>query len=96
MSQHTDATKISRGNWAVVRHGGGEPTRPHLRGKPFGLYLTGGDGDHTHGCEAAITAMRLIRAIKAQAWEEGAESAFYEPEIRGQVDYPDNPYEEQA
>ena len=45
MSQHTDATKISRGNWAVVRHGGGEPTRPHLRGKPFGLYLTGGDGD---------------------------------------------------
>ena len=51
------------------------------------------DGDHTHGCEAA---RRLIRVIKAQAWEEGAESAFYEPEIRGQVDYPNNPYEEQA
>ena len=37
-----------------------------------------------------------LNTIKAQAWEEGAESAFYEPEIRGQVDYPDNPYEEQA
>ena len=54
------------------------------------------DGDHTNGCEAANTARRLIRAIKSQVWEEGAESAFYEPEIRGQVDYPDNPYEEQS
>lgn len=45
MSQHTDATKISQGNWAVVRHDGDELTLPHLRGKPFGLHLTGGDGD---------------------------------------------------
>lgn len=37
-----------------------------------------------------------LNLIRALAWEEGAESAFYEPEIRGQVDYPDNPYEEQA
>ena len=53
-------------------------------------------GNHPIGCPADLDAMRLIRAIKALAWEEGAESAFYEPEIRGQVDYPDNPYKEQA
>ena len=33
------------------------------------------------------------RAAAAKAWDEGADSAFYNPEIRGFVDYPDeNPY----
>ena len=36
---------------------------------------------------------RMIAGVRAKAWEEGAESAFYNPEIRGLVDYPDeNPY----
>lgn len=34
-----------------------------------------------------------LNEVKAEAWEEGAESAFYNPEIRDLVDYPDeNPY----
>ena len=33
------------------------------------------------------------RAAAERAWLEGADSAFYNPEIRGYVDYPDeNPY----
>lgn len=33
------------------------------------------------------------RAAAEKAWLGGAESAFYNPEIRGYVDYPDeNPY----
>ena len=36
---------------------------------------------------------RWLNSIKAEAWEEGAESAFYNPEIRGFVEYPEeNPY----
>ena len=35
-----------------------------------------------------------LRSVQAEAWREGAESAFYDPYIRGFVDYPDvNPYE---
>ena len=54
-----------------------------------------GDGSMEYNSEQAEFFAWLNR-IRALAWEEGAESAFYEPEIRGQVDYPDNPYEEQA
>ena len=32
------------------------------------------------------------RAIRAAAWDEGAESAFFDPFSRDQVNYPDNPY----
>ena len=40
---------------------------------------------------------RWLNKVKAEAWEEGAESAFYNPEILGLVDYPENPYrKEQA
>lgn len=38
-----------------------------------------------------------IRKAKEKAWFEGAESAFYNPEIRGLVDYPDkNPYRKET
>lgn len=37
------------------------------------------------------------RAAAERAWQEGAEAAFYNPEIRGYVDYPDeNPYRAEA
>ena len=35
---------------------------------------------------------RWLNEIRAEAWQEGAESAFYDPEIRDLVDYPENPY----
>lgn len=38
---------------------------------------------------------RWLASVKAEAWDEGAESAYYDPEIRDQVNYPDNPYREQ-
>ena len=35
----------------------------------------------------------LAKHDAEKAWDEGADSAFYNPEIRGYVDYPDdNPY----
>ena len=37
---------------------------------------------------------RWLASVKAEAWEQGADSAYYDPEIRGQVNYPDNPYRE--
>ena len=39
---------------------------------------------------------RWLNEIRAEAWEEGAESAFYDPEIRDLVDYPENPYRNPA
>lgn len=43
--------------------------------------------------EAMHGFRRWLNEVKAEAWEEGAESAFYNPEIRDLVDYPDeNPY----
>lgn len=33
-----------------------------------------------------------LRDNNARVWREGAESAYYNPEIRGMVDYPENPY----
>lgn len=35
---------------------------------------------------------RWLASVKAEAWDEGAESAYYDPEYRDQVNYPDNPY----
>lgn len=37
-----------------------------------------------------------LRANNARVWREGAESAFYDPEVRDLVDYPDNPYESEG
>lgn len=46
--------------------------------------------------ELADTAWRWAvendSTARAQAWDEGAESAYFDPSIRGQVNYPDNPY----
>ena len=46
-----------------------------------------------NGVESPAEFDRWLDSIKAEAWREGAESAFYNPEIRGFVDYPEeNPY----
>lgn len=37
----------------------------------------------------------LLNRAKTEAWDEGAESAYYDPEYRDQVNYPDNPYREE-
>lgn len=39
---------------------------------------------------------RWLRAEKATAWEKGAESAFFSWDIRGFVDYPENPYRKES
>lgn len=35
---------------------------------------------------------RWLNRVKAKAWYEGAESAYYDPDYRDQVNYPENPY----
>ena len=46
-----------------------------------------------NGAEAPAEFDRWLNSIKAEVWREGAESAFYNPEIRGFVEYPEeNPY----
>lgn len=58
--------------------------RPDICGKDFGVEF-----DRWYAEE--------IRKAKEEAWFEGAESAFYNPEIRGLVDYPDkNPYRKET
>lgn len=42
--------------------------------------------------EATAEFDTWLATVKAEAWEQGADSAYYDPEIRGQVNYPDNPY----
>ena len=42
--------------------------------------------------DALEAQTKMIRTAKAEAWREGAESAFFDPDIRGYVDYPNNPY----
>lgn len=53
-----------------------------------------GDVDETRRRveEAVEGVTERLNEIRAEAWDEGAESAFYDPEIRGLVDYPENPY----
>lgn len=54
--------------------------------------------DATRGIDASFAEyiMPLVKRAQAEAWAEGAESGFYNPEIRGFVDYPDNPYAEKG
>lgn len=54
---------------------------------------------HRGFLEDAVNAGLTEHTRQAQetAWNQGAESAFYNPEIRGLVDYPDtNPYEKET
>lgn len=55
-----------------------------------------GNSDELDRDEAIAKFYRWLLAEKANAWEKGAESAFYNPEIRGFVDYPDNPYRKES
>ena len=56
-------------------------------------YLTGTSRTRMDAAREFDTEMAdMIRTAKAEAWREGAESAFFDPDIRGYVDYPNNPY----
>lgn len=56
----------------------------------------GGMGSPGEAAESARAEFdRWHQAELAKAWERGAESAFFSPDHRGQVSYPDNPYEPQ-
>ena len=39
-------------------------------------------------------AREAIRKIRAEAFADGADSTFYNPEIRGFIDYSENPYKD--
>lgn len=51
-------------------------------------------GSDYEGMKAVLDVLLTTRidSERAEAWDEGAESAYYSPDIRGLVDYPDNPY----
>lgn len=52
-----------------------------------------------HDFDSAIATAefdRWLNVEKAKAWEKGAESAFFSWDIRGFVDYPENPYREES
>lgn len=34
----------------------------------------------------------IVQPLLERVWQEGADSAFFDPETRGQVDHPENPY----
>ena len=63
-----------------------------LEGTPEEWDLETGSVRSSYLIDARVQADAVADMIAAVAWQQGADSAFYEPEIRGYVDYPENPY----